>query len=82
VALLYPVLTTASVVGGRKNTQIYTIKRAKKICSRKCNSQDLLLGEEHTVLRQKLNFFPENTIYSTGTRQKNRDNSKNHGNVS
>jgi hypothetical protein len=31
-------LPAATVVGGWKNTQIYIIKRAKKMCSGKCNS--------------------------------------------
>jgi hypothetical protein len=41
---------TLYVVGGRKNTKIYIIKRAKKMCSGKCNSRDLVLGEEHTAM--------------------------------
>jgi hypothetical protein len=45
------ILPAATVVGGRKNTQIYIIKRAKNMCSGKCNSQDLVLGEEHTASR-------------------------------
>jgi hypothetical protein len=41
------ILLSATVVSGRKNTQIYIIKWAKKMCSGNCNSQDLVLGEEH-----------------------------------
>jgi hypothetical protein len=51
------ILSAASVVGGRKNTQIYIIKRAKKMCSGKCNSQDLVLVEEHTVSSRKFKNF-------------------------
>jgi hypothetical protein len=43
-------------------TQIYIIKRAKKMCSGNCNSQDLVLGEEHTALRQKIKILHENAI--------------------
>jgi hypothetical protein len=48
------ILPAATVISGRKNTQIYIIKRAKKMCSGKCNSQDLVIGEEHTPLAQKI----------------------------
>jgi hypothetical protein len=51
------ILPAATVVGGWKNTQIYIIKRAKKMCSGKCNSQELLLGEEHTAWHQKFENF-------------------------
>jgi hypothetical protein len=51
------ILPAATVIGGRKNTQIYIIKRAKKMCSGKCNSQDWVLGEEHTALRRKFKNF-------------------------
>jgi hypothetical protein len=51
------ILPPATVAGGRKNTQVYVIKRAKKMCSRKCNSQDLVFGEKHTTSRQKLKNF-------------------------
>jgi hypothetical protein len=53
-AVIHP---AATVVGGRKNTQIYIIKQAKKMCSRKCHSQDLFLGEEHTAWRHKFKTF-------------------------
>jgi hypothetical protein len=42
---------------GRKNTQIYIIKWAKKLGSGKCNSQDLELGENHTASQQKIKNF-------------------------
>jgi hypothetical protein len=57
------ILTAATVVGRRKNTQIYIIKRAKKMCSGKSNSQDLVLGKEHTASRRKLKkILHENAI--------------------
>jgi hypothetical protein len=48
----------------RKNTQSNIMKQAKKMCSGKCNSQDLVLGEEHTypALRRKLKILYENVI--------------------
>jgi hypothetical protein len=51
------ILPAATVAGGRKNAQIHIIKRAKKLCRGKCNSQDLVSGEEHTASRRKLNNF-------------------------
>jgi hypothetical protein len=51
------ILPAATVVGGRKNTQIFSIKRAKNICSGKCNSQDLVLGEEHATWPRKFKNF-------------------------
>jgi hypothetical protein len=51
------ILPAATVVGGQKNTQICIIKRAKKMCSGKCHSQDLVLGEERTGWWRKLKNF-------------------------
>jgi hypothetical protein len=51
------ILPAATVGGGRKNKQIYIIKQAKKRCSGKCNSQDLVSGEEHTAWRRKIKNF-------------------------
>jgi hypothetical protein len=51
------VLPAASVASRPKNIQIYIIKRAKKMCSGKSNSQDLVLGEEHTTWRRKFKNF-------------------------
>jgi hypothetical protein len=50
-------LSADTVARGRKNAQIYISKRAKKMSRRKCNSQDLVLGEEQTLLRQKYKNF-------------------------
>jgi hypothetical protein len=50
----YTVLPAATVAGGRKNTQICISKLAKTMCSGKCNSPDLVLGEEHTLLEKIL----------------------------
>jgi hypothetical protein len=50
-------LPAATVVSGRKNTQIYIIKGAKKMSSGKCNSRELVLGEEHTAWRRKFKDF-------------------------
>jgi hypothetical protein len=53
----YYLALVATVVGGRKNTH------AKKMCSGKCNSQDLVLGEEHTASHRKiLKILPGNAI--------------------
>jgi hypothetical protein len=41
------ILPAATVAGGRKNALIYIIKRAKKMCSGKMHSEDVVLGEEH-----------------------------------
>jgi hypothetical protein len=49
------ILPATAVVGRRKNAHIYIIKRAKKMCSRKCNSRELVFGKEHTAWHRKFN---------------------------
>jgi hypothetical protein len=51
------ILLAATVVGRQKNTQIYIIKRAKKMCSGKCNSRELVLGKEYTAWQRKFKNF-------------------------
>jgi hypothetical protein len=53
------ILPAATIVSGRKNTQIYIIERAKRLCSGKCNSRDFVLGvnNEHGVWRRKFKNF-------------------------
>jgi hypothetical protein len=57
------ILPAATVVGGCKNTQIYIIKRAKKMYIGKCNSQDLVLGKEHTASNQQIKKFKTFKLY-------------------
>jgi hypothetical protein len=54
------ILPAATVAGGRKNAQIYIINQAKKMCSGKCYSQDLVLGKEHSTSHRNLkNLYKE-----------------------
>jgi hypothetical protein len=61
------ILPTATVVDRPKYTQIYIIKWAKKMCCGENNSQDLVIGEEHTAscrtVRKDGTFFVSNKIW-------------------
>jgi hypothetical protein len=50
-------LPIASVTRERKNAQIYIIKQAKKTCSVKKHSEDVVSGDEHTTSRQKFKNY-------------------------
>jgi hypothetical protein len=59
-AVIFP---AATVVGGRKNTQIYIIiKRTKKMCSGKCNSRELVFGKSTPPGAENLKILNENAI--------------------